>query len=216
MVSACSGDGSEDLMEFASHGQENSHGHETSQTGSGQRCPGMTPIAPSPRTRMGRSRLGGISPALPPPLAFAERQLTLALGPAAAGKDAGHGRREMCLPGVVRVAGWLDLEMQRSLVAQFQRWALPPAGLRHPRVPSGHLMSVQSVCLGWHWEPYAYSKTADDTDGAPVKALPPNIARLARRAVADTFDASTAARFEPDAVIANLYAPGARLGLHQD
>lgn len=97
----------------------------------------MTPIAPSPRARLGRSRLGGVSTALPHPLAFAERQLTLALGPAVAGKDAGHGRREMCLPGVVRVAGWLDLEMQRSLVAQFRRWALPPAGLRHPRGVTG-------------------------------------------------------------------------------
>jgi len=77
-------------------------------------------------------------------------------------------------------------------------------------------MSVQSVCLGWHWHPYAYSRTADDTDGAPVKPLPSNIARLACQAVADTFGASTAEQFEPDAVIANLYAPGARLGLHQD
>ena len=41
-------------------------------------------------------------------------------------------------------------------------------------------MSVQSVCLGWHWEPYAYSRTADDTDGAPVKPLPREIADLAR------------------------------------
>jgi alkylated DNA repair protein (DNA oxidative demethylase) len=77
-------------------------------------------------------------------------------------------------------------------------------------------MSVQSVCLGWHWQPYAYSRTADDTDGAPVKPLPANVARLARRAVADTFGAAAGRRYWPDAVIANLYAPGARLGLHQD
>ena len=77
-------------------------------------------------------------------------------------------------------------------------------------------MSVQSVCLGWHWQPYAYSRTADDTDGAPVKPLPPEVARLGRRAVTDTFGAATGTEFEPDAVIANLYAPGARLGLHQD
>ena len=167
---------------------------------------------------MGRSRLGGVSTALPPLPAFAERQLALFLGPAAAGKDAGHGRRETCLPGVVRVAGWLDLEMQRSLVAQFRRWALPPAGLRHPRVPSGHLMSVQSVCLGWHWEPYAYSKTADDTDGAPVKPLPKEVADLARAAVAEAYgpDSAEAASYAPDAAIVNLYAPGAHLGLHQD
>jgi alkylated DNA repair protein (DNA oxidative demethylase) len=77
-------------------------------------------------------------------------------------------------------------------------------------------MSVQSVCLGWHWQPYAYSRTADDTDGAPVKPLPPSIARLGRRAVTDTFGASAGSAFEPDAVIANLYTSGARLGLHQD
>ena len=67
---------------------------------------------------------------------------------------------------------WLPLDAQRALVAQFREWAAPPAGLRHPRVPTGHLMTVQSVCLGWHWQPYAYSRTADDTDGAPVKPLP--------------------------------------------
>jgi len=167
---------------------------------------------------MGRSRLGGVSTALPPPLAFAERQLPLALGPAADGKDADHGRRETDLPGVVHVAGWLDLEMQRSLVAHFRRWALPPAGLRHPRVPSGNLMSVQSVCLGWHWEPYAYSKTADDTDGAPVKPLPKEVADLARAAVAEAYgrDSAEAATYAPDAAIVNLYAAGAHLGLHQD
>ena len=77
-------------------------------------------------------------------------------------------------------------------------------------------MSVQSVCLGWHWQPYAYSRTADDTDGAPVKPLPAAIAQLGRRAVTDTFGSSAGRRLEPDAVIANLYAPGARLGLHQD
>jgi DNA oxidative demethylase len=178
----------------------------------------MTPIAPSPRAKMGRSRLGGVSTVLPPPQALAEGQLALPLGPAAAGRDVGPGRRELCLPGVVRVAGWLDLELQRSMVAQFRRWALPPAGLRHPRVPSGNLMSVQSVCLGWHWEPYAYSRTADDTDGAPVKPLPEEVADLARAAVAEAYgpDSAEAATYAPDAAIVNLYAPGAHLGLHQD
>jgi alkylated DNA repair protein (DNA oxidative demethylase) len=117
---------------------------------------------------------------------------------------------------VVLVSAWLTTDEQRDLVEQFRSWASPPAGLRHPRLPSGHLMSVQSVCLGWHWQPYAYSRTADDTDGAPVKPLPADLARLARRAVADTFGPSTADEFEPDAMIANLYRPDARLGLHQD
>ena len=176
----------------------------------------MSPNAPSLRARMGRSRLGGVPAALPATLPSAKRQLALALDAAAGGKDRGH--REMCLPGVVRIAEWLDLETQRALVARFREWALPPAGLRHPRVPSGHLMSVQSVCLGWHWTPYAYSKTADDTDGAPVKPLPEEVADLARSAVADAYgpDSAEATRYAPDAAIVNLYPPGARLGLHQD
>src|SRR4029078_1897477 len=94
--------------------------------------------------------------------------------------------------------------------------ALRPGGPPPPRGPPGHLMTVRSVCLGWHWQPYAYSRTADDTDGAPVKPLPPGIAQLGRRAVADTFGSSAGRKFTPDAVIANLYAPGSRLGLHQD
>jgi alkylated DNA repair protein (DNA oxidative demethylase) len=39
---------------------------------------------------------------------------------------------------------------------------------------------------------------------------------MGRTAVTDTFGPSAGSDFEPDAVIANLYAPGARLGLHQD
>lgn len=124
-------------------------------------------------------------------------------------------RRELA-PGIVLISGWLTLTEQEAIVEQFRNWALPPAGLRHPRVPRGHLMSVQSVCLGWHWQPYAYSRTADDTDGAPVKPLPPDIARLGRRAVTETFGPMAGSEYEPDAAIVNLYAPGARLGLHQD
>jgi alkylated DNA repair protein (DNA oxidative demethylase) len=165
---------------------------------------------------MGRSRLGGVPAALPPSLPAARRQLALGLDPAAAREH--RDPRQTCLPGVVHVAAWLDLDAQRSLVAQFRQWALPPAGLRHPRVPSGHLMSVQSVCLGWHWTPYAYSKTADDTDGAPVKPMPEEVAGLARAAVAEAYgpDSAAAATYAPDAAIVNLYPPGAHLGLHQD
>jgi len=46
--------------------------------------------------------------------------------------------------------------------------------------------------------------------------MPERIAELGRRAVTDTFGPSAGHEFEPDAVIANLYSPGARLGLHQD
>jgi alkylated DNA repair protein (DNA oxidative demethylase) len=122
------------------------------------------------------------------------------------------------LPGVVHVPDWLRGDEQRALVAEFRRWARPPAGLRHPRVPAGHLMTVQAVCLGWHWYPYAYSRTADDTDGAPVKPLPPRLLAIARDAVATAYgaDSPEARAFAPDAAIVNLYPDGAKLGLHQD
>jgi DNA oxidative demethylase len=157
------------------------------------------------------------------------------------GAEAPRPRCEV-LPDVVLVPDWLDGEAQRRLVEDFRRWAQPPAGLRHPRVPTGHVMSVQSVCLGWHWQPYAYTRTADDTDGAPVKPLPADLAQLARAAVAAAYGpdperVSAVQRawperpgpegaesrehvhgrdYDPDAAIVNLYGPGARLGLHQD
>src|SRR3954447_19623886 len=169
----------------------------------------MTSTPPSSRGRMGRSRLGGVATALAP--AHAPRQLAL-LSPAVVPV------REEPLPSAVKIAGWLDRDAQRSLAAAFREWALPPAGLRHPRVPTGHLMSVQSVCLGWHWYPYTYTKTADDTDGASVKPLPADLHALARAAVAEAYgpDSPEAVAYAPDAAIVNLYPEGARLGLHQD
>jgi alkylated DNA repair protein (DNA oxidative demethylase) len=163
------------------------------------------PAPTSSRARLGPSRQGGVPTTLP---ADEGGALRLAL----TAPDHEPERREL-LPGVVHISSWLSAARQRGLVEQFRTWALPPAGLRHPRVPTGHLMSVQSVCLGWHWSPYAYSRTADDTDGAPVKPLPADLADLARAAVRDTLGHDD---YEPDAAIVNYYAPGARLGLHQD
>ena len=164
------------------------------------------------RSSMPPSRLAGVSASV---AAEGRRlgQLALPIG----ARERPLERREP-LPGAVHLRGWLDREAQRDLVVQFRAWALPPAGLRQPRVPSGHLMSVRSVCLGWHWRPYVYSRTADDTDGAPVKPLPRSLADLARRAVADAYGAESdaAAAYAPDAAIVNLYEPGARLGLHRD
>jgi len=172
----------------------------------------MGSVQSSKRHRTHRGR--GLPTRLPPVAESAPRQLAFAAGAVGSEKSAARD----LLPGVVHIASWLDLDTQRGLVADFRKWAAPPAGLRHPSVPTGHLMSVQSVCLGWHWQPYAYSRTADDTDGAPVKPLPPNIAELACAAVDAAYGAGTAAaiRFRPDAAIVNLYSHSAHLGLHQD
>lgn len=89
--------------------------------------------------------------------------------------------------------------------------------MRATRLPNGSMMSVHTVCLGWHWLPYRYSRIAEDVDGAPVKPFPEELGDLARRAVADAYaDQADAARYEPDAALVNWYGDGAHMGLHQD
>jgi DNA oxidative demethylase len=170
---------------------------------------------PSTRSRMSTSRLGGVPTVLPELGIVAAGQLSLGLETQSEPLSLAD-RSTRPLPDVVHIRDWLTSAEQCALIAQFRRWALPPAGLRRPRVPTGHLMSVQSVCLGWHWQPYLYSSTADDTDGAPVKPLPTDMIELARRAVADVGLLGDGRSFGPDAAIINFYEPGARLGLHQD
>jgi alkylated DNA repair protein (DNA oxidative demethylase) len=134
-------------------------------------------------------------------------------------------------PGAVHQPDWLSIEEQRYWLERCREWARPPAGLRTPHMPDGKSLSIRSVCLGWHWYPYAYSRTVDDGDGAPVKPLPADLEDLARRAVhaaADLLrkkdvpelsaaaDALGASAFRPDASIVNFYGPEATLGLHQD
>jgi DNA oxidative demethylase len=75
-------------------------------------------------------------------------------------------------PGAAHVPGWLSLAEQADLVRACREWSRPPAGIRHTRLPRRGVMSVQTVCLGWHWIPYRYSKFAEDNDGAPVKPFP--------------------------------------------
>jgi DNA oxidative demethylase len=118
-------------------------------------------------------------------------------------------------PGAVHVPGWLSHGEQRRLVDACREWARQPAGMRATRLPSGGVMSVQTVCLGWHWVPYRYSRTADDVDGAPVKPMPGWLADLGRRAVADAYS-DPAAEYSPDIALINYYDGKARMGMHAD
>ena len=124
--------------------------------------------------------------------------------------------------GAVHVPGWLGVAEQRDLVAACRDWARPPAGIRHTKMPSGGTMSVQTVCLGWHWVPYRYSRTADDVDGAPVKPFPDWLADLGRRALTAAFgqdpDPVTCqpSAYRPDVALINFYDDNAKMGLHAD
>ena len=115
-------------------------------------------------------------------------------------------------PGAVHVPGWLDEDEQARLLTACREWARPPAGMRHTRLPGGGTMSVRTVCLGWHWKPYRYLRTADD--GAPVKPFPDWLADLGRRAVTAAY--GDGGGYRPDTALVNFYDAEARMGQHQD
>jgi DNA oxidative demethylase len=118
-------------------------------------------------------------------------------------------------PGAIHLPGWLPVSKQAELVVAGREWARPPAGIRHTVLPSGGVMSVETVCLGWHWVPYKYVRTADD--GAPVKPFPPWLAELGRAALADAYgDRELAAAYRPDVALVNFYDTAAKMGMHQD
>ena len=90
------------------------------------------------------------------------------------------------------------------------------AAFRNMQVPGGGTMSVaMSNCgrAGWvsDLSGYRYSEI-DPLTGLPWPPMPETIAALARRAA----EAAGFAGFESDACLINRYAPGARMGLHQD
>ncbi|MCJ1676855.1 alpha-ketoglutarate-dependent dioxygenase AlkB [Streptomyces sp. APSN-46.1] len=138
-------------------------------------------------------------------------------------------------PGAVHVPDWLGPERQRELLAACREWARPPAGLRTVSTPGGGTMTARQVCLGLHWYPYAYARTAVDGDGAPVKPMPGWLAELGRDAVAAAYGtaagtaatAATAARTPAhtpagrdaaayDIALINFYDGDARMGMHRD
>ncbi|MDF9279587.1 alpha-ketoglutarate-dependent dioxygenase AlkB [Arthrobacter sp. EH-1B-1] len=118
-------------------------------------------------------------------------------------------------PGAVHVPDWLSLDRQRELVTACRDWAAGPVPMRHTRMPNGSRMSVQTVCLGWHWVPYRYTKTADDVGGGPVAPFPSWLAGLGRDAVEAAYGSRDDA-YNPDAALINFYDSAAKMGMHQD
>jgi alkylated DNA repair protein (DNA oxidative demethylase) len=124
--------------------------------------------------------------------------------------------RAVIAPGAVHVPDWLGPARQRELLDACRRWARPPAGLRTVRTPGGGTMSARQVCLGLHWYPYAYARTALDGDGAPVKPMPPWLAALGREAVAAAYGEPPEPGAAYDIALINFYDADARMGMHRD
>ncbi|MFG2972739.1 alpha-ketoglutarate-dependent dioxygenase AlkB family protein [Streptomyces sp. NPDC048331] len=126
--------------------------------------------------------------------------------------------RTVIAPGAVHVPDWLGAGRQVELLAACRAWARPPAGLRTVRTPGGGVMTARQVCLGLHWYPYGYARTAVDGDGAPVKPMPPWLAELGREAVTAAYgdppDSGPGAAY--DIALINFYAGDSRMGMHRD
>ncbi|MFD4916133.1 alpha-ketoglutarate-dependent dioxygenase AlkB family protein [Streptomyces virginiae] len=126
--------------------------------------------------------------------------------------------RTVIAPGAVHVPDWLGARRQGELLAACRAWARPPAGLRTVRTPGGGVMTARQVCLGLHWYPYGYARTAVDGDGEPVKPMPPWLAELGREAVAAAYGAPPGPG--PDAAydiaLINFYVGDSRMGMHRD
>ncbi|MGL6236418.1 MAG: alpha-ketoglutarate-dependent dioxygenase AlkB family protein [Segniliparus sp.] len=124
--------------------------------------------------------------------------------------------RHEIAPGAVHLPGWLPMSDQVRLGAAFEEWAGGPVPARAPSLPGGGRMSVETVCLGWHWLPYRYTRTADDVNGRRVLPFPDWLGGLARAAVHSAHGAQAAERYRPDAALVNRYREGASMGMHQD
>lgn len=119
-------------------------------------------------------------------------------------------------PSAVHIPGWLNVAEQQQIIEACRDWAVGPIPMRHTQLPNGGTMSAQTVCVGWHWLPYRYSRTADDVNGATVAAFPEWLREFGRRAVASTLGDEQAAAYDPDVALINFYNDTAKLGMHQD
>ncbi|UCR88870.1 alpha-ketoglutarate-dependent dioxygenase AlkB family protein [Mycetocola spongiae] len=119
-------------------------------------------------------------------------------------------------PGATHIPGWLTLEQQHWIVERFREWARGPVPPRAARI-GAYPMSVRTVCLGWHWRPYAYSREAVDVNGNRVLDFPEWLLQLGRRAVTEaTGDPAAGAAYTPDTALVNFYDSAASMGMHQD
>lgn len=117
-------------------------------------------------------------------------------------------------PGTTWIHGFLVAQAE-EVMADVAR-VVEQAPCRHLTTPGGKSMSVAMSNCGQHgWVSdragYRYQAT-DPQTGKPWPAMPPRLRALAQQAAHDSgYDG-----FEPTVCLINHYAPGARMGLHQD
>jgi alkylated DNA repair protein (DNA oxidative demethylase) len=108
------------------------------------------------------------------------------------------------------------LERAPVLWQRLREDVLPRAPWRHLTTPGGYRMSVAMTnCgdVGWVSDETGYRyDPRDPLSGEHWPAMPQAFLQLA----ADAAEAAGYEGFSPDACLVNLYAPGARLSLHQD
>lgn len=116
-----------------------------------------------------------------------------------------------------------DVVLLRGFVTSFEKELMPALAdviqrtpFRHMTTPSGLAMSVTtSSCgdLGWVSDKKGYRYAAiDPMNGKPWPAMPASFMQLAQQAA----DMAGFEAFVPDSCLINRYAPGAKMGLHQD
>lgn len=121
---------------------------------------------------------------------------------------------ERLAPGTVLLRGFAR-DSAPELIAAVEA-VIRAAPFRHMSVPGGLRMSVaMSNCgaLGWTSDEQGYRyRTEDPLSGLPWPLMPALLSELATHAA----ERAGFPGFLPDACLINRYAPGARMGLHQD
>ncbi|MFF3469204.1 alpha-ketoglutarate-dependent dioxygenase AlkB [Streptomyces sp. NPDC002619] len=96
---------------------------------------------------------------------------------------------------------------QRDLVTACRVWAAGPVPIRHTRLPRGGVVSIQTVCVGRHWHPYAYTRTAGDVNGERVAPFP-GMVRLGRLVLLEAYgDQQAAGDHTPDTALSRCGRP---------
>lgn len=126
--------------------------------------------------------------------------------------DSLRPKKEVVADGVTHLRGFADSAEVYALMQQ----VAADAPFRNQITPGGHMIRVATTNageLGWTSGPTGYRYRPDDPEsGKPWPAIPEPLSDLAMRAA----EAGGFPGYRPNACLINRYAPGLKLGSHQD